>query len=163
MRVGRLARGAAIGLLLILCAACNPLETDPEHFSDLDLTSVRYAGPAPAWIDVSVEGAPDHQVYVLSLVRDDDLTGPTDRSCHTPAGVAPCLVSVGDVWMPGQVVVVGDGSESVRQMQVWPGEQLQTVVVCVDPVTHELACPPEVRTTFAARAEDGSLIGNLRA
>ena len=114
-------------------------------------------------IELSVVGAPDHQVYVFSSVLNENRTGPTDRSCIGDANaVVPCLVTIADVRMPNQLLLPGDGSSSRRLMTVWPEERVHVVVVCVDPVTQELACPSSMLTVLTAVTEEGTRIGRLK-
>lgn len=163
MRARRVLVGGAVGLVCLILVACNPLVTNPESMGDLDVTSARYEGPNPAWIELSVVGAPDHQVYVFSSVLNENRTGPTDRSCIGDANaVVPCLVTIADVRMPNQLLLAGDGSSSRRLMTVWPEERVHVVVVCVDPVTQELACPSSMLTVLTAITEEGTRIGRLK-
>jgi hypothetical protein len=160
----RAATLGSVGLLLVILAACNPLTTNPVSMGDLDLTSAHYDGPSPAWADLSVRGAPDHIVFAFALITNADLTGPTDRSCTGPtSAVVPCTVTTGDVRMPNQRVVPGDGSAKVRLMTIWPGERVQIALVCVDNATQELACPTTVRTAIGAVTDDGTRVGDLAA
>ena len=156
-------RRAAIAVaLLIGLTACNPLLTDPDPLGfDIDETSARYGGPDAAWLEITASGAPDHVVYAFALIEFADLHGPTSRSC-AGATVTSCTVTVSDVRMPDQRLVPGDGSASVRLMQLWSGETVQVALVCVDADSQELGCPATLRT--ALRTVDGSsggLVGAL--
>ncbi len=152
----------ALGAAVVL-SGCNPLVTDPTSLGgELELTSGRYQGPAGAWIEVSVRGASDHDVFALALIRTENLEGPTMRSCAGPGGSAvDCVVTPGDVRMPNQRVVPGDGLSYVRLMTVWSGEPVEIVLVCVDPDTQELGCPAAMRTALRTVDHAETLIGDL--
>jgi hypothetical protein len=142
-------------------SACNPLIADPVTVGgELDETAVRYSGPAPAWIELSVTGAPDHHVYALALVEDADRVGPETRSCAAGSAVTLCIDTVADVRMPNQQTVASDSGERVRLMTVWPGERIRLALVCVDE-TQELGCPPTLRMALHARDDDGATTGAL--
>lgn len=146
---------------LLGLAACNPLISDPISLGgELDESSARYVGPDAAWLEVAVSGAPDHVVFALALIGNDDLRGPTSRSCAGPT-VTPCEVNVSDVRMPNQRTVSGDFSQSVPLMQIWSDETVHVVLVCVDPETQELGCPPAVRTALRAVDAAGGRVGVL--
>jgi hypothetical protein len=84
------------------------------------------------------------------------------RSCAGAGGAAvECVVTPGDVRMPNQRVVPGDGSRYVRLMTVWSGEPVEIVLVCVDPDTQELGCPEAMRAALRTVDNGGTLIGDL--
>lgn len=147
-------------VLVLGLAACNPLISDPVSLGgELEQTAARYTGPAGAWLEVAVSGAPDHAVFAFALIQNTDLQGPAQRSC-AGAAVVPCDVTASDVRMPNQRRVAGDGSQSVRLMTVWSGETVQVVLVCVDD-TQELGCPAAVRTVLTAVDAGGNRVGDL--
>jgi hypothetical protein len=150
----------AVGCLTL--AACNPLLFDPRSQVDLEDTSARYTGPDGAWLEVSVFGAGDHDVYALGAILLTDLVGPTARSCISPGGtVVPCTVSTTLVTTPNQRVVPGDGSAFVRLMTLWSGERHSVVLVCVDRNTFELGCPASMRGLLRTVDDGGAAIGDL--
>jgi hypothetical protein len=154
-------RALTVVVLMIALAACNPLVTDPASIGgEFDQTAARYGGPDAAWVEVTVLGAPDHEVFAFALINNDDLHGPTARSCSLST-VVPCDVTPSDVRMPNQRLVSGDGSESLRLITVWSGETFQVILVCVDPETQELGCPETVRTLFSVVDEGGARVGTL--
>ena len=73
----------------------------------------------------------------------------------------PCTVTALSVQTPSQRLVTGDGSEFVRLITMWPDERVSIVLVCVDPVTHELGCPSTLRTALRAVDDAGVKIGDL--
>jgi hypothetical protein len=155
--------GKALCALVVVVglAACNPLTTDPVTIGgELDVTAARYTGPDATWLAVAVVGAPEHAVYVFALIRDEDRVGPEQRSCHLST-VVPCDVTPSDIRMPNQRLVAGDGSQRVRLITVWSGETVQVVLVCVDPDTQELGCPPALRTRLSAIDGAGNRVGAL--
>ena len=152
-----------MGAAAIAVSACNPLLGDPVTVGgEFDQVGARYSGPADTWTELAVFGASSHTVYALAVVLEEDLTGPLERDCMDPAGtVAPCLPTVAFLGMPNQRVVPGDGSAYVRLMTVWPGERVGIVLVCVDPSTQELGCPPSLRTALRAVDDTGARVGDL--
>jgi hypothetical protein len=143
-----------------LCS-CNPLISDPvSRGGELEQTAARYTGPAHAWLEVAVTGAPEHAVYAFALIENRDLHGPAQRSCGG-AVVVPCEVTASDVRMPNQRLLAGDGSQSVRLMTVWSGETVQVVLVCIDPDSQELGCPTTVRTVLTAVDAQRRRVGDL--
>jgi hypothetical protein len=157
--IGKALLAVALGLGL---SACNPLISDPVSVGgELEQTAARYTGPAAAWLEVAVSGAPDHAVFAFALIENTDLHGPAQRSCSGGAAVVPCVVTASDVRMPNQQRVAGDGSQRVRLMTVWSGETVQLVLVCVDPDTQELGCPAAVRTVLSAVNAGGHRVGDL--
>jgi hypothetical protein len=150
------------GVAAVALAGCNPIFTDPVSLGgELEVTSVLYDGPPGAWAEVAVRDAADVHVYAFAVVDDDVRTGPSIRSCGDASGTTECLVTASDVRMPNQVLVPGDGSAYEPLMTVWPGERLDLVLVCVDPATQELACPPGLRTVIRTVDEGGARVGDL--
>lgn len=155
----RALRLIVVGLLL---AACNPLISDPVSVGgEFEQTSPRYFGPPAAWLNVAVSGAPVYDVFVFALIHNRDLVGPTARSCAGGATIAPCDVTAFDVRMPNQPRVFADGSHVAPLMEIWSGETIQVVLVCVDRGTQELGCPPSVRTILRAVDANGIQVGHL--
>ena len=150
-----------IAVVLVGVAACNPLVTDPASVGgEFDETAVVYSGPGGVWLQASVTGAPDAIVYGFALIFNADLHGPTVRSCGGDT-VTQCDVTALDVRMPQQVVVAPYGAPPTRLMTVWPGETIQVALVCVDPDTQALGCPPSLRLVLHTFDEDGNRAGVL--
>ena len=64
---------------VLLLAACNPVEFDPQvSYPGFEQGLVRYSGPSVAWLDAGVSGTAGHVVYAMALVRNEHLTGPRD-------------------------------------------------------------------------------------
>ena len=75
--------------------------------------------------------------------------------------MVPCTLTASDIRMPNQQTVPGDGSESVPLMQVWSEETARLVLVCVDPDTQELGCPPTLRAALTTVDDQHQRVGAL--
>ena len=146
--------GGAVAL-----GACNPLLTDPvSQGGELETTSARYVGPPAAWLEVAVSGAGDDAVYALAVVRVDDGQVPPHHDCAGPDDVIVDCVAFGTgLGMPNQRIVPGDGSAFVRMMTIESGETVEVVLVCVDPTTQDLGCPPALRAALRTAGNVGVL------
>lgn len=148
--------------VVVTAAACNPLISAPVDVgagNEIEVSAVRYSGPPGVWLEAAATGAPGRVVYASALIPRASLTGPVERSCGGIT-VAPCEVNVVDVRSQQRVLPQG-GSAFARLMTIWPDETIQIVVVCVEPVTQELGCPPSLRLTLQARNEAGTRTGDL--
>ena len=147
--------------VLLGAVACNPIVTDTESLGgELDQTAVRYAGPAGSWLDAAVTGSAGRTVYGFALISNADLRGPTARSCGGDP-VPACVATPSDLRMTQQRIVPEPGTAPVRLMTVWSGERIQVVLVCVEPVTEELGCPPTLRLVLRATDDGGAPAGVL--
>ena len=147
---------------VLLLAACNPVEFDPQvSYPGFEQGLVRYSGPSVAWLDAGVSGTAGHVVYAMALVRNEHLTGPRDRLCIGGGdAIVPCIDTGVDVRQPSQRLLPADGSMG-RLLEVSPGEVVDVWLVCIDEATQDLSCPEELRLRVGAVDDGANRVGDL--
>ena len=109
---------------VLLLAACNPVEFDPQvSYPGFEQGLVRYSGPSVAWLDAGVSGTAGHVVYAMALVRNEHLTGPRDRLCIGGGdAIVPCIDTGVDVRQPSQRLRPAFPIEmfSCSRLPTWP-------------------------------------------
>lgn len=157
----RMIRRVVVVAASLVLAACNPLTFDPQvSYPGFEVGRVTVTADDPVWIEGAVTGTDGYVIYALALVHDEERTGPTDRSCVVAGDVEPCLDTLSDVRTPTQTVLTADGSRG-RLMTVWPEEDVEIWLVCIDEATEDLACPDSLRLKVRTTDEAGNPVGDI--